>query len=82
MPGIDSETARAAHPLIFRALSDAGIPATYHWGQQGPYTMSSIVKGYGANRVDRWLAARRAFLSPSARVTFSNPMLEACGLSL
>ncbi|MGH7440261.1 MAG: hypothetical protein ACRENE_31600, partial [Polyangiaceae bacterium] len=82
MPGIDSESARAAHPLIFQALSAAGIPATYHWGQQGPFTLSSIVSGYGSSRVDRWLAARRAFLSPSARVTFSNLMLDACSLSL
>jgi FAD/FMN-containing dehydrogenase len=81
LPGIDSASARKAHELIFRALSDAKIPATYHWGQQGPYTPESLLAGYGSARVDGWLAARRAFLSPAGRRTFSNALLDQCGLS-
>src|SRR5262249_14988790 len=57
MPGVDSDSARKAHPLIYEALSDANIPATYHWGQQGLFTSESVIAGYGQNRVDRWLAA-------------------------
>jgi hypothetical protein len=82
MPGVDSDSARTAHPLIYQALADANIPATYHWGQQGPFTNESVITGYGQSRVDRWLAARRAFLkSPQGRKMFSNDLLDGCGLS-
>jgi FAD/FMN-containing dehydrogenase len=80
MPGIDSDLAAKAHQLIFAALAAKGIPATYHWGQQGPYNNKSIIDGYGSDRVNRWLAARRNFLSPPGRAMFSNPLLTACGL--
>lgn len=81
MPGIDSDSARTAHPLIFDALAARGIPVTYHWGQQGRYDHDSVLAGYGAERVGRWLKARRAFLSPEGRRMFSNDLLDACGLS-
>lgn len=81
MPGIDSASARAAHPLLFEAVAGRGIPVTYHWGQQGRYDNASIVAGYGAARVGRWLDARRAFLSPEGRRMFSNDLLDSCGLS-
>lgn len=81
MPGVDSDSARAAHPLIYAALAGANIPATYHWGQRGPFNNASILAGYGANRVNRWLAARQAFLSPDGRRMFSNDLLDGCGLS-
>src|SRR5207237_8257544 len=82
IPGIDSATAAAAHKLIFEELSNAGIPATYHWGQQGPFTAQSILAGYGAERVNRWVAARRGFLTTAAgRRMFANAMLASCGLA-
>ena len=81
MPGVDSASARAVHPLIFAAMANAGIPATYHWGQQGAYDNASILAGYGAKRTNRWLAARRTFLSPAGRRMFSNSLLDGCGLS-
>jgi hypothetical protein len=81
MPGVDSTAARTAHALVFAGLAAAGIPATYHWGQQSPYTPASLASGFGAARVARWKAARQAFLSPEGRRTFSNDILDACGLS-
>ena len=81
MPGIDSQLARDAHLLIYGALAQQNIPATYHWGQCGPYDNASIMAGYGENRVNRWLAARRAFLSPEGRRMFSNALLDGCGLA-
>src|SRR5215472_9391462 len=81
MPGVDSDSAGKAHALIYEALAEANIPATYHWGQQGPFTNESIIAGYGQSRVNRWLAARRAFLSPEGRKMFSNDLLDGCGLS-
>jgi FAD/FMN-containing dehydrogenase len=82
MPGIDSATAAAGHQRIFAALDSARIPATYHWGQQGPFTATNLAGGYGAARIERWLTARRRFLhSAAGRRTFSNALLDACGLS-
>ncbi len=81
LPGIDSDRAHQAHPYLFGALYDAGIPAAYHWGQNAPFDEKSVRLGYGDARVDRWLAARRAFLSPSGRKTFSNSVVDSCLLS-
>lgn len=82
MPGIDSATAASGHRQIFAALQAAQIPATYHWGQQGPFTAASLAQGYGAARIERWLQARRGFLKTAGgRRTFSNALLDACGLS-
>jgi hypothetical protein len=82
IPGIDSAAAASGHAKIFAALSAAQIPATYHWGQQGLFTAASVAAGYGAARVDRWLRARQAFLTTAAgRRTFSNALVDACGLS-
>jgi hypothetical protein len=67
--------------MIFSALRDAGIAATYHWGQQAPFDEKTVRLGFGDARVDRWLAARRTFLSPAGRRTFSNALLDSCGLS-
>ncbi len=81
LPGIDSDRAHQAHPYLFGALYDAGIPAAYHWGQAAPFDEKSVRLGYGDARVDRWLAARRAFLTPAGRKTFSNVVLDSCLLA-
>ena len=81
MPGIDSDSAEAAHARIFEALAQRRVPVTYHWGQQGKYDPASIVAGYSDARVGRWLGARRRFLSPEGRRMFSNDLLDGCGLS-
>lgn len=81
MPGIDSQTAAHAHAAIFQGLLDAALTPTYHWGQRGLYQTDPIRAGYTYDRVEKWLAARRSFLTPAGRRTFSNAMLEACGLA-
>jgi hypothetical protein len=82
MPGVDSSTAHAAHEAMFAAFNAAAIPHTFHWGQRLPQNPQSVVAGYGQDRVNRWLAARRSFLKTAAgRRMFSNDLLDACGLS-
>lgn len=81
MPGIDSPRAREGHRRIEAALAARRVPHTYHWGQALPASPAVIRAGFGEERVARWLAARRAFLSPSGRRMFSNPMLDACDLA-
>lgn len=82
MPGVDSASARSAHQAMFSAFKAANIPHTFHWGQQAPEDLQTVLAGFGQERVDRWLAARRNFLkTPAARRMFSNDLLDACGLS-
>jgi FAD/FMN-containing dehydrogenase len=81
MPGIDAVRSRTAHALIEAELRTRGVPHTYHWGQAMPQNPQQVLAGYGEPRVARWLAARKAFLSDSARSRFSNAIVDACGLS-
>lgn len=82
MPGVDSPGARAAHTAIWAALDSAGVPHTFHWGQQAPFTFNTVVAGFGLGRVNRWLAARHGFLKTTAgRRMFSNDVLDSCGLA-
>ena len=81
IPGIDSQSAATAHQEIFAALAASGVPATYHWGQDGPANLEAIVAGFGQDRVDRWLKARRNFLSATGRHTFANHFLDGRGLA-
>lgn len=81
MPGIDSARARDAHAKIEAALVNHGVRHTYHWGQALPASETVVRAGFGNDRVDRWLAARRAFLTAKGRRTFSNDLVEDCGLS-
>jgi hypothetical protein len=81
MPGIDAPNSVEAHRMIEVALARRGIPHSYHWGQQMPQDPAVMRAGFGDDRVDRWLNARRTFLSPAARKMFSNPLLDLLGLS-
>jgi hypothetical protein len=81
MPGIDADRSRVAHALIESELKARGVPHTYHWGQAMPLNPQHVLAGFGDKRVARWLTARKAFLSDTARRRFSNVMVDACGLS-
>lgn len=81
MPGIDSARSRDAQQRIWRALADAGVPHTFHWGRALPLNPHWVRRGFGNSRVDRWLAARRRFLGPVGRHLFANALIERCGLS-
>jgi hypothetical protein len=80
LPGIDSHRARNAHKLIFETLREKGIRHTYHWGQALPLTPEWLRPGFGDDRVERWLAARRNFLSDAGRRMFANDQLTKLGL--
>ena len=82
MPGIDSARSREGHERIEEAMTKRNVRHTYHWGQALPADPAVIRRGFGDDRVDRWLAARRKFLTTQdARRRFSNPLLERCGLA-
>lgn len=79
-PSLNSVNTTSIHRAIWGALREANIPFTCHWGQE--YGMDSAsVRAYFGDRVDRWLAARRALLpTAAARAVFSNPLLAQLGL--
>ncbi|HVK70766.1 MAG TPA: FAD-binding protein [Polyangium sp.] len=81
MPGLGSRTASEAHQMIFDSFAASEIPHAYHWGQGLPVNSAWVRQAFGP-RLDRWLAARRAFLpTAEARWMFSNPMIESLGLT-
>lgn len=80
-PGLDAPRSREAHLRIEVELEKRGVPHTYHWGQAMPQNREVVRAGFGDARVDAWLAARRAFLSPAGRTLFSNDVLDSLGLA-
>ena len=80
LPAVDSQRTAAAYSQIWSELERRGIPYTLHWGQCLRADAAFIRQSFGS-RVDAWLAARRQFLTPAARHTFSNDLLVACGLA-
>lgn len=80
MPGIDSSRTRNGYQMIWHALDQAGLKYTCHWGQTLPASPAWVKNAFGTPRVNRWLTARRAFLSPSGRRMFSNSLLDSYGL--
>lgn len=66
---------------IWKALADAGIPHTLHWGQAAEFTAQRVEQGWGTDRVKRWKAARQKLLGPKGAATFCNAASKACGLT-
>lgn len=80
MPGIDSARTREGYRRVWKALDDAKLKYTCHFGQSLPQSPAWMTNAFGKTRLGRWLAARRAFLSPKGRWTFSNALLDSYGL--
>ena len=81
LPGLDIEPTRDGYRAIWQVLRDRGIPHTFHWGQAMPLTHEWVRAGFGDERVDQWLHARRAFLGDNGRHMFSNALLDQLGLA-
>ncbi len=81
--GIDGVNSKRTDKYLnsaWRALRDAGIPYTEHWGKMNNLDAESLRLEYGDD-VDAWLAARRRLLPDAAhRRLFSNRFLEDLGL--
>ncbi|MFL6275420.1 MAG: FAD-binding protein [Blastocatellia bacterium] len=79
LPGSYADRTMAYYNAVWKALEDAGIPYTLHWGQINNFTPERVRKMYGA-AVDDWLKSRNQLLKPQARAVFSSPFLRRCGL--
>ena len=79
MTGAGSRRTLGFYDRAWTALDARKIPYTQHWGKVHHITCRNIRQRWGG-AVDRWLEARRAFLSPAGRAMFSNDLLTACEL--
>jgi hypothetical protein len=77
MPGIDAARTREGYRRIWAALDAAGLKYTCHWGQALPIGPGWVTAAYGRARINRWLAARRSFLSPAGLWMFGNTLLDS-----
>lgn len=67
---------------VFAALAAANIPFALHWGQEGPFDRQSLMRAYGAQRLQTWKDARRRVLNTAdLRQRFANDLLTAAQLA-
>ena len=80
VPSLGSPAISQIQAACWKALHDAKIPFTCHWGQEYGMSPGDVLSYYGS-RVARWKAARTKLLdTPEARAVFAPPLLAKCGL--
>ncbi|MFL5538062.1 MAG: FAD-binding protein, partial [Longimicrobiaceae bacterium] len=80
LDGAFSTSTRAAQQAFWKAVRNAGIPHSFHWGKLNDLNAANLRLAYGAQRVDEWIAARRQLIRPELRRIFSNPFAESLGV--
>ena len=80
IPCAGSPRTLEAYERIWDALEQRGIVFSLHWGQCLRYDPQRVRRTFGP-RLQRWLQARRGFLSARGRRTFANAMLQSAGLA-
>lgn len=82
LPSVKNLEVHDLYERIWRQLDAEDIPFTCHWGQIGGFDRDRIDRYFGADRVNRWLAARQTLLpTPEERTAFASPILEEAGLT-
>ena len=79
MGGINTADAMKIFDRCWKALDEARIPFTCHWGQQGGHTPARI-QGYFGHNAQKWRTAREEMLTVAAREVFASNMLASAGL--
>jgi hypothetical protein len=64
---------------LWKALDDAAIPYSFHWGKVNNLDAAKVRKIYGSN-VDKWILARNRLLTAEMRAVFTNEFMEKVGL--
>lgn len=64
---------------LWKALDDAAIPYSFHWGKVNNLDAAKVKKIYGGN-VDKWIIARNRLLPKEMRPIFTNEFMEQMGL--
>ena len=70
LPGVKNANTQKFYDATYARLFASDIPVTAHWGQIYPKG-DQILSAYGTN-LHRWLAARRALLSPAMQSVFAH----------
>jgi len=79
LPGSYAQRTLDYYNAVWKAMEDAGIAYTLHWGQLNNFTPDRVRKMYAA-AADDWVKSRNQLLEPSARAVFSSRFLQQCGL--
>ena len=81
LPSIRNDEVHKIYRHIWEEFDRQSIDFTCHWGQIGGFDRARIDRYFGADRVNRWLAARDAILTtPNERDAFASPVLAEAGL--
>ncbi len=80
LDGVASKRSTDFFKKAWKAMDDAGIPYTQHWGKVNNLNRQRVRTAYGSS-VDNWIEARQSLLSESGRRVFSSPFLDKLGLS-
>ncbi len=64
---------------VWKALEEANIPHTMHWGKVNELDFDKIKKMYGSN-LDAWLKVRNKLLKPESMKVFNNAIMQQWGL--
>lgn len=66
---------------VWRALDNAGIPYTFHWGKLNDLDANRVRAMYDPQSIASWLDARRSLLTmPTLRAVFANDFLRQLNL--
>jgi len=79
MGAIQSTDAMKIFEGCWKALDEAQLPFTCHWGQQGGHTPARVERYFGDN-AKKWRTARRSMLTNAARDVFASQILASAGL--
>jgi hypothetical protein len=79
LPAAYADRTMAYYHAVWKALEDAKIPYTLHWGQINNFTPERARNMYGT-AIDDWLSSRNTLLDSKTRAVFSSPFLRQCGL--
>lgn len=64
---------------LWKALDDAAIPYTFHWGKVNNLNASRVRKMYGG-KVDEWIVARTKLIPKEMLPVFTNEFMVQTGL--
>ena len=67
---------------IIEVLQANNVPFTMHWGKNGDWAYSGLLKMmYDTNQIEEWKACRKALLNDEMTTLFLNDFLRTIGLA-
>ncbi|MFT3935949.1 MAG: FAD-binding protein [Chitinophagaceae bacterium] len=66
---------------VIQTFKDNQIGFTLHWGKNAPWALPGLVKLMYGQAADDWKNVRSSILTKDTAALFSNPLMQAAGLS-